>query len=64
MTPKPKSIDPVIRKLEEINAVLKDLLILECARSGIGKAEVRRIVGVADSKVTRIWKRLGDKAEA
>lgn len=53
-----KSVDPVIGMLSAIHTTVQDLLILEGAKAGIGKGEVRKIVGVADARVTRIWKHL------
>lgn len=55
MTPKQ---DPVSEKLDAILRVLQDMLIIEAARAGIGKAEAREIAGVAAARVTRIWKHI------
>lgn len=57
--PRPqKNAGPVVRKLEEINTALQGLLILECARAGIKKADVRSITGCDMNRVTRIWKHI------
>jgi len=61
MPRKPKQIDPANKKLEDIKTLLQDILIIQCALAGIGKGEARKIVGVADARVTRIWKHV--KAE-
>jgi hypothetical protein len=63
MPNKPKTIDPIAEKLESISITLQDLLILECARAGMSKAEVRKIVGVADARVSRIWKNIKTKSD-
>jgi hypothetical protein len=53
-----KSVDPVIQMLSAIHSTVQDLLIMEGAKAGIGKADVRKIVGVGAARVTRIWKHL------
>lgn len=55
--------DPVAAQLETILDVLQDILILQCATAGIGKAQTRVIAGVADARVTRIWKHLSKDAK-
>jgi len=55
---KPKQTDPVAKKLEDIENILKDILIIQCALSGINKAETRKIVAVDDARVSRIWKNI------
>lgn len=56
--------DPMLSKLESINGYLQDLLILECAKAGMKKADVIKIVGGDTNKITRIWKNLNkDKTE-
>ena len=51
-------VDPVLQVLSAIHSTVQDLLIIEGARAGISKAKVRQIVGVADARVTRVWKHL------
>ena len=58
MPQKQSNEDRVLAKLTEIHTVLQDLLTIEGARAGISKSEVRNIVGVADARVTRVWKHL------
>jgi len=58
MASKPNQTDPTLKALTEIRSLLQDLLILEGARAGISKAELRKIVGVANSRVTRIYKNI------
>ena len=48
--------DPVIQKLDAILVVLQDLLILEGAKAGIGKEELRRILSVDSNRVSKIKK--------
>jgi hypothetical protein len=55
---KPKQTDPVAKKLESIESLLKDILIIQCALAGIKKAEARKIVAVDDARVSRIWKHI------
>jgi len=55
---KPKQKDPAAKKLEDIELLLQDILIIQCALAGISKAETRKIVAVDDAKVTRIWKHI------
>ena len=45
-------------KLLLIKRLLQDLLIIECKKTGISKSEARKIVGVADKQLTRIWKHI------
>ncbi len=51
-----KTVDPNTEMLSAIHRTIQDLLILEGAKAGMGKADVRKIVGVADARVSRIWK--------
>lgn len=53
-----ESDEPVLEMLSAIHSSLQDLLIIEGAKAGVSKAEVRKIVGVGDARVTRIWKHL------
>ena len=43
-----------MEKLDEVLAVMKDLLILECARTGMPRPEVRAIVAVDNNRISRI----------
>jgi hypothetical protein len=58
MPRKPKQTDPAANKLEDIEVLLQDILIIQCALAGIKKAEARKIVAVDDARVTRIWKHI------
>ena len=58
MPRKPKQTEPVAKKLEDIELLLQDILIIQCAIAGIKKGEARKIVGVADSRVSRIWRHI------
>lgn len=46
----------LVKKLEEINITLQDMLIVECARAGIKKADVRIIARCDMNRITRTWK--------
>lgn len=50
--------DPIAQRLSEILTAVQNMLIIQAAGAGIGKAEVRKIVGVADSRVSSIWRHL------
>jgi len=41
-------------KLDEVHAVMKDLLMLQCARTGMPRSEVRTIVAVDNNRISRI----------
>ena len=56
-----KNDDPVLEKLSEILSVLQDLLIIEAARAGMSSAEVRKLIGVRNIRVSRIWKHVKKK---
>ena len=58
MPPKAKANDPVIQKLNSIEELLQDLLILQGAQAGMKKAQVRKMVGVGAARVTSIWKHI------
>jgi len=53
-----KPSDPVIQKLNSIEELLQDILILQGAQAGMKKAQVRTMVGVGADRVTRIWKHI------
>jgi len=48
--------DPVVQRLEAILTVLQDLLILECARTGIKRDDLRAILAVDNNRISRIAK--------
>lgn len=48
--------DPVLEKLDDILAVLQDLLILESAKAGVRREDLRRIVPVSNDRISRIMK--------
>ena len=56
MPNKLKQTDPIAKKLDEIKTLLQDILIIQCATAGIKKSEARRIVGVADARVSSTWR--------
>ncbi len=49
--------------LIKILTVLQDLLIVQAAAAGVGKAEIRRIAGVADARVSRISRHIRKNAK-
>ena len=50
--------DPVIGRLDAILDVIQHLLIVECAKAGVTKGEVRSMLGVTNDRLGRTWKRL------
>jgi hypothetical protein len=58
-----KSKDPVLEQLDRIGKVLDDILVIECARMGLNKAETKKIVGGDSNRITRIWKHIKIKEE-
>lgn len=48
----------VMQRLDAILNVMQNVLILEGARAGMSKAEVRHMVGVGDARVSRVWRHL------
>lgn len=48
--------DPILEELHAIRGVLQDLMILECARTGMTREELRRIVPVDKTRISRIMK--------
>ena len=53
-----KDIDQVKEKLDKIQMLLQDILIIQSARAGITKGKTREIVGVSSSRVSRIWQHM------
>ncbi len=49
-----KRADPIIEELQGIRAVLQDLLIIECARTGMSREDLRAIVAVNNNRISRI----------
>jgi hypothetical protein len=54
MKRKEKHDDPVVERLDAVLTVLQDLLILECARTGMKRPELRTIVAVDNNRISRI----------
>jgi hypothetical protein len=48
--------DPILEELHSIRGTLQDLMILECARTGMKREDLRRIVPVDKSRISRIMK--------
>jgi hypothetical protein len=48
--------EPVQQELHAILGVLQDLLILECARAGMKRDDLRRVVAVDTTRISRIMK--------
>jgi hypothetical protein len=57
------SVDPLLEKLTAIHATLQDILIVQVRQAGANKARARAIAGVADSRVSRIWRELGERSD-
>lgn len=57
------SVDPLIEKLTAIHTTLQDILILHARQAGANKARARAIAGVADARVSRIWRELGERSD-
>jgi len=47
---------PILGELHAIRGVLEDLLIIECARTGMTRDELRRIVPVDKTRISRLMK--------
>lgn len=56
--------DKIADKLDKISRTLDDILIIECARSGMTKAQTKNIVGGDTNNITRIWKHIKSKGAA
>jgi hypothetical protein len=50
--------DAVVQRLDAILDVMQNVLIIEGARAGMSKAEVREMVGVGDARVSGVWRHL------
>lgn len=57
------SVDPVLEKLAAIHTTLQDILIVQARQAGASKARARAIAGVADARVSRIWRELGERSD-
>jgi hypothetical protein len=55
--------DSVVEALAGVQAALQDLFILQARLAGMKKSSVRAIVGVADARVSRIWREIGGVSE-
>ena len=55
-----KSTNPsdLEKRIEKIENLLQSLVILQGARAGMTKAQVRKMVGVGDARVSEIWRNL------
>jgi hypothetical protein len=53
--------EKILGALEDINRRLGDLFILEAARAGIKQQEIRAILGIDMSRVTRIARHVKEK---
>lgn len=57
MAKKPsKNIDPVIKRLDTLIILLQDIFILEGARLGIRKEDLRKILALDRRRISRISK--------
>ena len=55
--------DPILGELQAIRAALENLLILECARTGMKREDLRVIVGVDNNRISRIARHVKQTAE-
>lgn len=53
--------EKILAALEDINRRLGDLFILQAARAGIKQQEIRAILGIDMSRVTRIARHVKEK---
>jgi predicted XRE-type DNA-binding protein len=56
MPHKKTASDSMMGKISDLLSVVQDLFILQAARAGLSKAQVRAALGVDNSRVSRIWK--------
>ncbi len=59
----PTDADAVLQKLDTITSVLQDLFIMQAKLAGMNKGRVRAIVGVADARVSRVWREVGSNKQ-
>jgi hypothetical protein len=45
-------------KLDKLISLLQDLIVLEGAKAGIKKEQLRKLLGIDMNRVTRIWKHI------
>jgi DNA-directed RNA polymerase specialized sigma24 family protein len=53
--------EKILAALEDINRRLGDIFILQAARAGIKQQEIRAILGIDMSRVTRIARHVKEK---
>lgn len=53
-----KDVDPVIKELQNLSFLIKDLLIVELGVNGVKQMEIRKILGIDIHRVNRILKYL------
>jgi len=63
MARKAEPATPTQEMLSEILSVLRDLLIVVAHEAGMKKKDVRRVLGVADARVTETWQYLSKPAK-
>ena len=56
--PKPAKDEQLGLKLDAVLNVMRDLVILESAKGGLSRDQVRKMLGVSPARVSRIWKHL------
>lgn len=54
--------DPILEELHAIRGVLEDLLVLECARTGMKRHHLRAIVRVNNNRISKIARHVKQKA--
>ncbi len=55
--------DPIHQELHAILGVLQDLMILQCASTGMTREDLRRIVPVNKTRISKIMKHVRRKAK-
>ena len=53
-----EQIDPTTKQLLLIKELLQHLLIIESAKAGLSRAQVRELVKIDSKRVSKIWKNL------
>jgi hypothetical protein len=55
--------DMAVRELIEIKSLLQTLIIIEGARGGMSRDQVRELIGVKTQRVSDIWGKIKNKKE-
>ena len=55
--------DPILGELQAIRGAIENLLILECARTGMKREDLRAIVGVDNNRISKIARHVKQTAK-